>query len=159
MHRSRRLSISQSRSSYQNGWFKMGNILIHKESESAGVCVGFAKSDFESFLGIFILRMQGSGRKSLRPRLRKRSFSASDGLGKEGFTNAVELRTSSYKTQFQPVLPPAEEKGSLFDASAIVSLRIEATHNGRQHILWFVVPETSQMSISQLENQLRSHLL
>ena len=100
--------------------------------------------------------MAGGGRNVQSPHplpLRKRSFSASDRLGQEGSNIAAGLRTSSEQIRH------SEEKCALFDATTIITQRIEATYNDKQHTLWFVVPETSQMSVSQLEIQLRNHLV
>ena len=70
---------------------------------------------------------------------------------------AVARTTSDSSVPFHHETPPNEDFAVLA-ARKVVSLKIEASVNGKNHTLWFVVPDTSQLAVFQLENSLRDHL-
>ena len=94
--------------------------------------------------------MMSSRRSDRPPPLRKRSISVT-GLQKEGRTEIKEEEVS-------PSPPREKSQYALFDTASVVCLEIEALLHGDRVPLWFYVPETSQMTVSQLEDVVRDHL-
>ena len=97
------------------------------------------------------------GRTATEPPVVTRKRSLSGGLEFPSISPPAG-RTSSYR-QAPPQVPSrSEEKFALLEATSVVPLKIEVAFNGQEHTYWFVVSETSQMSVSQLENHLRDDL-